>query len=195
MSNPADSNRPDDRTLVVGAIGGNKECFGILVNRYWNTAVALAISRLADASQAEDVAQESFMRAYAHLPTIRDPSRFAGWLSRIVIQQSVDYARAAGRQAQSATLAVLESGAAVRCRPEEHPGLSAEQSRLVCDAIRCLPEKFRTVIVLRFISGLSTEQIACQLGKRHSTVRVWLHRAYRKLREELAPLAEEVILT
>jgi len=195
MSNPADPNRANDRTLVAGAIDGDKECFGILVNRYWGTAVALAISRFADASQAEDIAQESFMRAYTHLPTLRDPSRFAGWLSRIVIQQSVDQARAARKQAQSAAPAVLESGAPTGWRAEEHPGLSAAQSRLVCEAIRRLPEKFRTVIILRFISGLSTEQIARQLGKRHVTVRVWLHRAYRKLRDELAPLAEEVILT
>ncbi len=193
MSNPADSNRPDDRMLVAGAIGGNKECFGILVNRYWNTAVALAISRLVDPVQAEDVAQESFIRAYAYLSSIRDPTRFAGWLSRIVIQQSVDHARAARRQAQSATL--LEAGLAADSRPEGHPGLSAEQSRLVCEAVKRLPEKFRTVVILRFVSGLSTEQIARQLEKRHGTVRVWLHRAYRKLREELAPLAEEVLLT
>jgi RNA polymerase sigma-70 factor, ECF subfamily len=195
MANPADSKRPDDRTLVVGAIDGDQECFGALVNRYWNTAVALAISRIANPSQAEDIAQESFVQAYSHLSTLRDPSRFAGWLSRVVIQKSIDYARASRRQAQSATLAVLESGAAPGCRPEEYAGLSGEQTRLVCDAIGRLPEKFRTVVVLRFISGLSTEEIARQLGKRHGTVRVWLHRAYRKLREELAPLAEEVIHT
>jgi RNA polymerase sigma factor (sigma-70 family) len=73
-----------------------------------------------------------------------------------------------------------------------NPGLTQNQVRFVRQTIRRLPEKFRTMIVMRFVADLSTVQIAKQLGKRPGTVRVRLHRAYKLLRKDLAPLLEEV---
>jgi RNA polymerase sigma-70 factor (ECF subfamily) len=190
MSHPVATHHLDDRQLVIEAVGGSRECFGALVNRHWNTAVALALSRTSDASQAEDIAQESFIRAYHHLATLRDPSRFAGWLSRIVIQQSVDHARMSKRQSARAMADVSELE--LTASGPGTPGLTVEQRRLIHAAVVRLPARWRTVIVLRFVGGLSTEQIAAQLEQRSGTVRVWLHRAYRRLEADLAPLAEEV---
>jgi len=192
MVHPPGLGDPDDQHLVARAVRGDHECFGALVSRYWPTAVALALSRIPNPGQAEDVAQESFIRAYCKLATLREPSRFAGWLSRIVIQQSIDHVRASKRQLPAVTMAVSESELAGSFSQPGNPGLSAEQTRLIRDAVGRLPVKMQTVVVLRFISGLSTEQIAFQLGQRAGTVRVWLHRAYQKLRADLAPLAEEV---
>lgn len=191
MSHPVATHHLDDRQLVIEAVGGSRECFGALVNRHWNTAVALALSRASDAGEAEDIAQESFIRAYHHLATLRDPSRFAGWLSRIVTQQCVDHARMSKRRSAMATAnaSEVELMASGPC----DPGLTVEQCRLIHAAVRRLPERWRTIIVLRFIAGLSTEQIAAQLEQRSGTVRVWLHRAYRRLEADLAPLAEEVM--
>ena len=75
-----------------------------------------------------------------------------------------------------------------------NPGLTQNQIHFVRQTVRGLPEKFRTMIVMRFVADLSTVQIAEQLGKRPGTVRVLLHRAYKLLRKDLAPLLEEVKL-
>jgi RNA polymerase sigma-70 factor (ECF subfamily) len=73
-----------------------------------------------------------------------------------------------------------------------NPGLNDEQVHFVRKTVSRLPEKFRKVIIMRFVAGFSAAQIAEQLGKRHGTVRVWLHRAYQILRKDLVSLLEEV---
>jgi RNA polymerase sigma-70 factor (ECF subfamily) len=73
-----------------------------------------------------------------------------------------------------------------------NPGLTKNQVHFVRQTVRQLPEKFQTLIIMRFVAELSTVQIAEQLGKRPGTIRVRLHRAYKLLRKDLAPLLEEV---
>ena len=67
-----------DEQLVLATLRGDVPAFGLLVERYWKMAFALALSRIRDAAEAEDIAQESFLKAYAHLHTLRDARRFAG---------------------------------------------------------------------------------------------------------------------
>jgi len=182
-----------DKQLVKSTLLGETSAFGAIVERYWNMVVALALSKVSDAAEAEDIAQESFLKAYSQLPGLRDPSRLAGWLSKITIQQCSNSLRKTVRHRRT-----------LRCRatPVEklderpamtaNPGLTQNQIQFVRQTVRRLPEKFRTLIIMRFVAGLSTVKIAEQLGKRPGTVRVWLHRAYKILRKDLAPLLEEV---
>ncbi len=182
-----------DTELIEATCKGDLVAFGTLTQRYWSLAVALGLSRLDNAADAEDVAQESFIKAYAKLGSLRDPQRFAGWLSRIVTQQCVDALRrhqrrqrALGRQVHAET--ALDSIPAYT----SNPGLTAQQLLFVRQTIGKLPEKLKQPIVMRFVTGLSAVEIARQLGKRPGTIRVWLHRAHQQLRQELAPLLEEV---
>lgn len=182
-----------DEQRVCAALRGDVSAFGSLVERYWNMGFALALSRINDPTEAEDIAQESFLKAYSQLHTLRQPSRFAGWLSKIVLQQCTDVARRNLRRRTG--LASL--GAAVgepRAVPaySANPGLTEGQVHFVRQTVAALPQKFQRLIVMRFMGGLSAVQIAEQLGKRPGTVRVWLHRAYKILRKDLAPLLEEV---
>ena len=73
-----------------------------------------------------------------------------------------------------------------------NPGLTESQIHFVRTRVSQLPAKARNVVLMRFVGGLSAVQIARQLGQRPGTVRVWLHRAYKLLRKDLAPLLEEV---
>ena len=75
----------NDEQLVHDALAGDKESFGVLVERYWAMAVAISYGTLMDPAEAEDVAQESFIQAFSDLHKLRDGSRFAGWLGKIVI--------------------------------------------------------------------------------------------------------------
>jgi RNA polymerase sigma-70 factor (ECF subfamily) len=193
MSEKYNLSEGSDEWLIEATLRGDISCFGRMVERYWAMAVAMALSRIDDAAEAEDVAQESFIKAYQELGRLRDPSRFAGWLSRIIGQQCTNLVR---RKVRRKLLSSRGSGALDRldwvAAPTANPGLSVEQTHVVRRTVRRLPEKFRKVIIMRFVGGLSAGQIAVQLGKRHGTVRVWLHRAYQILRKELAPLIEEV---
>jgi RNA polymerase sigma-70 factor (ECF subfamily) len=178
----------DDEKLIKNTLRGDNSSFGVIVQRYWSMATALALSRVGDVAEAEDIAQESFIKAYSQLSRLKDPSRFAGWLSMIVTQQCVNVFRKKAKERVIFNTEMLNSS--LLC--PSNPGLNVEQSNLVRRTVHRLPEKFRKVIIMRFIAGLSAAQIAKQLGKRHGTVRIRLHRAYQILRKDLACLFEEV---
>src|SRR3990170_1867445 len=87
----------DDEMLIREALSGEIAAFGAIVERYWNMVVALAMSKAADPSEAEDIAQDSFLKAYSHLHNLKDRSRFAGWLAKIAMQECSNTVRRAIR--------------------------------------------------------------------------------------------------
>lgn len=182
-----------DEDIIKATLRGETACFGTIVERYWNMVVALALSRVADPAEAEDIAQESFLKAYSQLPGLRNPLRFAGWLSKITLQQCSNTIRFKTRHAKSIGCKAT-SVEDLYDEPTQirNPGLTQDQTHFVRRAVSRLPEKFRTLIIMRFVAGLSTVQIAEQLGGRPGAIRVRLHRAYKILREDLAPVLEEV---
>jgi len=186
-------NITEDHQLVQAALLGENPAFGAIVKKYWNFVVALALSRVSDAVEAEDIAQESFLKAYSQLSGLKDPSRLAGWLSKITMQQCSNSFRRTLRDKRAlgcgnTPVEELDYLPAISA----NPGLTKNQVHFVRQTVKQLPEKFRTLVIMRFVADLSTVQIAKQLGKRPGTVRVWLHRAYKILRKDLAPLLEEV---
>jgi RNA polymerase sigma-70 factor (ECF subfamily) len=196
MTSMADSlvtTESTDEQLVRAALSGEASAFGVLVERHWNMVLALGLSRLGDPAEADDIAQESFLKAYSHLPRLRQPARFAGWLSKIVLQECTNMIRRKMRQrAATRNVATLAEPWQTMPAYSSNPGLSENQICFVRQTVSELPEKSQRLIVMRFVAGMSAVQIAEQLGKRPSTVRVWLHRAYKTLRKDLAPLLEEV---
>ncbi len=193
MRNSLAEVKTSDERLVRVTLDGDVSAFGTLVERHWRTVAALALSRISDPAEAEDIAQESFLKAYAQLGRLQDPSRFAGWLSKIALQLCTDAVRRNIRH-RTALKYKTEEMQGLETMPvySPNPGLSENQVHFVRETVRQLPEKLRSLIVMRFVAGLSAVQIAEQLGKRPGTVRVWLHRAYKILRKDLAPLLEEV---
>ncbi|MHC4119366.1 MAG: RNA polymerase sigma factor [Planctomycetota bacterium] len=182
-----------DEDIITATLRGDIAAFGAVVERHWNMVVALALSRITDPAEAEDIAQESFLKAYSQLHSLQNRSRFAGWLSKIALQQcsntirrSVRCKTALGCRATS----LDDLGEQLAVTP--NPGLTRSQIHFVRQTVGRLPEKFRTLVVMRFVAGLSAVQIAEQLGKRPGTIRVHLHRAYKILRKDLAPLLAEV---
>lgn len=182
-----------DEQLVQATLAGDISAFGVLIERHWRMVVALAMSRIADGAEADDVAQESFLKAYSQLHRLRHPARFAGWLVRITSQECTNAVRRSIRHRTALARHVMRSEElATMPAYSSNPGLSEGQIRFVRQTVSALPEKFQRLIVMRFVSGLSAVQIAEQLGQRPGTVRVWLHRAYTLLRKDLTPLLEEV---
>jgi len=179
----------NDSQLVLMTLHGNKESFNCLVDRYWPMAIALSISRISNVPEAEDIAQEGFLQAYQHLTTLKDPSRFAGWLTRIIREKCVDHYRCSKKN-RTVSLSVVDYEDVPAFA--SNPGLTAPQISLIRDKISKLPEKYQRVIIMRFMAGLSTQEISRQLNKKYGTVSVWFHRAYKILRQELTPIFVEV---
>jgi RNA polymerase sigma-70 factor (ECF subfamily) len=182
-----------DEDIITATLRGDIASFGMIVERHWNMVVALALSRIDDPAEAEDIAQESFLKAYSQLNRLRHPSRFAGWLSKIALQQCSNTIRRSVRcRTALGCRATSLDDLGERLAAAPNPGLTKNQIHFVRQTVGRLPEKFRTLVVMRFVAGLSAVQIAEQLGKRPGAIRVRLHRAYKILRRDLAPLLEEV---
>ncbi|MBN2589321.1 MAG: RNA polymerase sigma factor [Sedimentisphaerales bacterium] len=182
-----------DEQLISAVLAGDISSYGIIVERYWKMAVALAISKINNVTEAEDIAQESFIKAYLNLSKLRQLDRFAGWLSKIVIQQCIDHSR---RYAKVQSVSTIDTKVFDSFDSKfvfsSNPGLDDEQVSFIRETVAKLPDKFKKVVIMRFAAGLTSAEIAKELGKRHGTVRTWLHRAYEILRKELTPFFEEV---
>jgi RNA polymerase sigma-70 factor (ECF subfamily) len=195
MADNSEPRETSDENLVARSRQGDKACFGVLVERYWNMAVAMAMTKTKNLSHAEDIAQEGFLRAYMYLHTLKKPSRFAGWLGSIVLREVANSGRRARRERQVSISTVPE----VLNRPVAHvggnPGLTERHRAVIREAVGRLPEKYQAVVIMRFVTGMPATRIAEQLGMRAGTVRMWLHRACQTLRKEIPPLLEEVDLS
>ncbi len=178
----------DVALLATRAQQGCRVSFGRLVERYWPTAVALAMARIHDPVQAEDIAQQSFLVAYSRMSQLREPGRFPGWLASIISTQSLTHQR----QARIRRALPLDDQALDNADGAEPQPMDEEQRAAVLQAVGQLAAKYQEVILLRFVTGLSAVEIAVQLEEQPRTIRVWLCRAYAKLRPVLAKLASEV---
>ena len=98
MTEGVATTKATDERLVRATLAGDISAFGTLVDRYWKMMFAIALNKIADPTEAEDIAQESFLKAHSQLHNLRDPSRFAGWLSKIAVQQCTNLVRSNTRR-------------------------------------------------------------------------------------------------
>ena len=170
--------RTDDE-LVARVREGDHEAFAALVDRHKRQVYGLAYRMLGDRSDAEDAAQEAFVRAYTRLATYQPDGRFGAWLLAIASHRCIDVLRSRGRRAPTITLGrVAESDRFISQTDE--PEESAVRGA-VCDDVRrwlaALPPAYRLVLTLRYFHEQSYNEIAATLGEPVSTVRMRLFRA------------------
>ncbi len=167
-----------DEVLARAAKAGDAASFSLLVERHRDLAFAYALARLRDPEEAEDAAQEAFVRAYRAL-TVFDPAmRFTPYLMRILRNHCHDLLRRR-RVRHSVPLAPqLRSDAP---SPEEKT-LREERSALIRKAIASLPDHHRVPLEMHYASGCTVREIAQALGLRESTVTGRLAGALRSLR-------------
>jgi RNA polymerase sigma factor (sigma-70 family) len=166
------------RELIVAARLGDTRAFAELVDGDRERLRLLAARMLGDGTEAEDVVQETLLRAYLGLTDLRDPARFGAWLAGITL----NLARMTLRRRATYERALARVG------PISNPDVFEERD-LVRHAVEVLPARERDVVVLHYVEGLACDEIAELLGTTPGAVRVRLHRARAHLREELAPLA------
>jgi RNA polymerase sigma-70 factor (ECF subfamily) len=191
------SDREIDRQLVVRAQSGDKQAYGLLVEKYQRKLARLLSRFIRDSAEVEDVTQEAFIKAYRALPSFRGDSAFYTWLYRIGINTAKNYLMARGRRAPTSTEADaeeaegFEEGEQLRdINTPESVLLSKEIAETVNSTIEQLPEELRTAIQMREIEGMSYEDIAKAMDCPIGTVRSRIFRAREAIAEQLRPLLD-----
>ena len=191
------SDREIDQQLVARAQSGDKQAYGLLVEKYQRKLARLLSRFIRDPAEVEDVTQEAFIKAYRALPAFRGDSAFYTWLYRIGINTAKNYLMAMGRRAPTSTEVEaeeaegLEEGEQLRdINTPESLLLSNEIAETVNSTIEKLPEELRTAIQMREIEGMSYEDIAKAMDCPIGTVRSRIFRAREAIAEQLRPLLD-----
>jgi RNA polymerase sigma-70 factor, ECF subfamily len=183
-----------DKDLVRRVQNGDKKAFDILVRKYQHKIIQLISRYIKDPSEALDVAQESFIKAYRALPRFRGDSAFYTWLYRIAINTAKNYLVARSRKLADYEIDVadaeqFEGSARLRNNDTpEHLLLTAEIAQTIRQAIDDLPEELRIAISLRELEGMSYEEIAQAMDCPVGTIRSRIFRAREAIDKKLSPL-------
>ena len=179
------------RLMLAGRAGEARELYGDLVGRHQRRAWRLACYYLRDTAEADEAVQDAFVKAFSHLPTY-DPARsFVVWLTRILVNSCLDRVKARKRRLRW-VVGLGDAGpgfeppAAPPSRDaqasQETVVLRRERAKALLTAVRQLPNRQRTVIMLSHFDGRSTREVSAMTGLSESTVRVHLFRGLRRLR-------------
>jgi RNA polymerase sigma-70 factor (ECF subfamily) len=190
-SNPSGD---EDAALVAAVLGGDRSAFDRLVRRHQRRVTGRAYRLLGDADDAQESAQETFLRAYRKLSTLSDPKRFGSWLMRIATNQALNYRR--GRAVRK-TLRFEDytteddpaDGASNRPDPRaQAPGerVSAKElDRRIQQLLTELPDKQRQALVLFSMEKVPQKEVAKLLGLSVEAVKWHVFSARKKLKERL----------
>ena len=177
----------DDYLTVNAVLHGDKDGYEKLVDKYKKMVYGIAWSHLGDADLSEDAAQETFVKAYTYLGTLREPDKFAGWLARIARNVCGSLGRGIKREhAFHERWAVLESA---ETEPQEEDRESL--SKQLWDSFAKLPAIHREALTLFYVEGKSIAEASAALGIAEQTMRTRLHRARTALRAQLEQMLEE----
>ena len=174
-----------DAELIQRTLAGDESAFGFLVDKYKGSVHALAYRKLNDFHTAEEITQDTFLKAYQKLSTLKDPGRFPGWLYVIAARCCISWLRQNRLQTESFDTVKEEMNtqswtkyADARLREEVH------------NALESLPESERTVLTLYYMAGMTSEEIGRFIGTSCGAIRDRLYRARIHLKEELTMIEE-----
>ena len=180
---------PDaDHEIVARCRSGDREAFAALVQKYQSKVLTLAGRVLDNYGEAEDVAQDIFLKVFQSLRDFRGASRFSTWLYRITVNHCLNHIRHRTRQQQ--TMVVTEPEDWMQESPLGNPHRTLEQKErwdVVQAKLQLLSLEHRTIILLRDFEGLSYDEIAAVLQLEGGTVKSRLHRARMELKALLEP--------
>lgn len=191
----------EDARLVARVRGGQRGAFAAIIRRHNRRLYRLAWSVLRNPAEAEDVVQETYIRAFTQLDSFVGPEGFGAWLAKIALNEARGRLRKAGRAALLVD-EILQEGGAVQLIAGLDDGTPPTPERLAAaaelraaleSAIAALPDDFRTVFILRAVEGMSVAETAALLAIPTATVKTRLHRARAALQRLLHREAEQLM--
>ena len=191
--------RENDAQLVHAVLSGDDTAFNILVEKYQKSVHALVWQKIGDFHYAEEITQDSFLRAYQKLSTLRNPSRFLGWLFVIANRLCLNWLQ---KQKSAKQLQSLEDTPVEEVAKSDYARYVSEQReteatedrfKIVKKLLEKLPDGERTVVTLHYLGEMTMKEISRSLGVSVETVKVRLYRARERLREEEELLIQEVL--
>ncbi len=187
--------REDDVELIRKILSGDDAAFSILVEKYQESIHALAWRNIHDFHYAEEIMQDTFLKAYKKLPTLKNPDQFAGWLHVIAKHLCIDWVRK-----QKPTMQSLEGTRQEEIEESSYTQHLSEQRmterteychELVQQLLEKLPENERTVITLYYLDEMSTKEIGEFMGVSVNTITSRLQRARKRLQTDQELLYQE----
>ena len=178
-----------DEEVVARVLAGETSMFEIVMRRYNQLLYRVARSVLRNDSEAEDVMQDAYVRAYEHLDQFAGKAKFSTWLTRIAVHEALARQRRGNRYQELEAMPKrdgdpMDGFASMALNPEQEASNSEIRS-LLEEAVEKLPDAYRTVFMLRDIEEMSTTDTANALEISEENVKVRLHRARALLRETL----------
>ncbi len=183
-----------DQQLVERVQRGDKRAFDLLVRKYQHKLVSVISRYIKDWSECQDVAQESFIRAYRAIGNFRGDSAFYTWIYKIAINTAKNYLVSQNRRPPTDDIAIedavlLDGGTRLKdSATPENEMLRQEIEQTVFATVEQLPEELKTAITLREVDGLSYEEIAEAMNCPIGTVRSRIFRAREAIDIQLRPL-------
>ena len=175
-----------DSECIAKVLNGDVNAYNYLVQKYQGAVYGLAFRMVNNFADAEDLAQESFLRAYLDLHQLKDHRRFAGWLRQVTLNVCRMYLRQ-----REVTSVPLEMAMTVSSPARQHEVLEEKETLAqLTQAMERLPQKSRTVLTLYYMDGLTLREIGDFLGTPISTVKGRLYKARQKLKGEMLKMVE-----
>lgn len=176
--------------LIDRILAGNQQLYAELVNRYKSYAFTIAFKILENRPEAEEAAQDSFIKAFQHLKNFKRDSRFSTWLYRIVFNTAVSYKRKRKAAFQSIENTIIEYGQEAEGMLERN-----DKKKYINQAMQQLNEADKLAITLFYLEEFSLEEIADITGMQANTAKVRIHRARQRLADELTVILKKEALT
>lgn len=184
----------DDVKWIECFIAGDEDAFTALVKKYEKQIHAFVWRMVKDYHIAEEITQDTFLRAYEKLRTLREPNRFSGWLYMIATRRSLTWLgekRIPMQSLEAMHEAEIESLFYAQYMAEQTEKLATEKQREVVEhLLQKLPARERTAVVLHYLSEMTCEEIGDFLDVSPNTIKSQLHRARRRLKKEASMIHE-----
>lgn len=178
----------EEYVLIDRILAGERQLYATLVDKYKSYAYTLAVKILENRPDAEEAAQDSFIKAFHYLKTFNKQARFSTWLYRIVFNTAISYKRKNKPSFQSIETAVVYT--------ERNDDLEQrDKHAFLAKAMEKLSDADRLAIQLFYMKEFSMEEVAEMTGQNANTVKVRIHRARTRLADELKKILKEEALT
>ncbi len=183
-----------DQPLINRTLNGDMGAFAELVDRYKYMVFTLAMRMVKNREEAEEIAQDSFLKAYQGLKRFKGDAKFSTWLYKIAYYRSLDYVRKSGRKIETTSIDEVYE----RHLGEEENAVMhferSEQNKTIKDALRLLPGDDGILITLFYYEELSLQEISAVMDLTANNVKVKLFRARKRLMNLLADTLEPEII-